>query len=142
MIREGNVKVDRLNDMEQYILQTGTSSLEELCQHYRVSMSTIRRDIAERFAAALIDEFFARGAIAENAVVNVCSEVRKFSDRCPLGQGRSHFAAGLILVDLHPQIGGGIDDLCPTARQPVSGEGRIPADAAALRPHQGKHPDR
>ena len=45
--REGVVKFDRLNDMEHYILQTGTSSLEELCRHFRVSMSTIRRDVAE-----------------------------------------------------------------------------------------------
>lgn len=33
--------------MEQYISKNGVSSLEELCLHYDVSMSTIRRDIAE-----------------------------------------------------------------------------------------------
>lgn len=41
------MKFDRLNDMEQYILHSGASSLEELCRHYAVSLSTIRRDIAE-----------------------------------------------------------------------------------------------
>lgn len=41
------MKFNRLNDMEQYILLSGTSSLEELCRHYHVSMSTVRRDITE-----------------------------------------------------------------------------------------------
>lgn len=41
------MKYNRLNDMEQYILLSGTSSLEELCRHYHVSMSTVRRDITE-----------------------------------------------------------------------------------------------
>ncbi|MEN6338740.1 MAG: DeoR/GlpR family DNA-binding transcription regulator [Clostridiaceae bacterium] len=41
------MKFDRLYDMEQYITKNGVSSLEELCRHYDVSMSTIRRDIAE-----------------------------------------------------------------------------------------------
>ena len=31
--------------MEQYILQSGATSLEELCRHYAVSISTIRRDV-------------------------------------------------------------------------------------------------
>ncbi|MEA5048734.1 MAG: DeoR/GlpR family DNA-binding transcription regulator [Eubacteriales bacterium] len=41
------MKFNRLYDMEQYISKNGVSSLEELCRHYNVSMSTIRRDIAE-----------------------------------------------------------------------------------------------
>lgn len=41
------MKFDRLNDMEQYIRQAGATSLEDLRRHYRVSMSTIRRDVAE-----------------------------------------------------------------------------------------------
>lgn len=41
------MRLDRLNDMEQYILEHGSSSLEELCQHFNVSMNTVRRDIAD-----------------------------------------------------------------------------------------------
>lgn len=41
------VRLDRLNDMEQYVLDHGSSSLEELCQHFGVSMNTVRRDIAD-----------------------------------------------------------------------------------------------
>jgi DeoR family myo-inositol catabolism operon transcriptional repressor len=33
--------------MEQYILDHGSSSLEELCQQFNVSMNTVRRDIAD-----------------------------------------------------------------------------------------------
>lgn len=41
------MRLDRLNDMEQYVLEQGTSSLEELCQHFNVSMNTVRRDLAD-----------------------------------------------------------------------------------------------
>lgn len=41
------MKFNRLFDMEQYIAANGATSLEELSRHYDVSMSTIRRDIAE-----------------------------------------------------------------------------------------------
>ena len=41
------MRLDRLNDMEQYVLDQGTSSLEELCQHFNVSMNTVRRDLAD-----------------------------------------------------------------------------------------------
>ena len=60
------MKFDRLNDMERYIQQTGTSSLEELCRHYRVSMSTIRRDIAELIRRNRVEKVYGgvtRGAL-------------------------------------------------------------------------------
>lgn len=41
------MRLDRLNEMEQYVLDQGTSSLEELCQHFNVSMNTVRRDLAD-----------------------------------------------------------------------------------------------
>ncbi|HRX58896.1 MAG TPA: DeoR/GlpR family DNA-binding transcription regulator [Eubacteriales bacterium] len=41
------MRLDRLNEMEQYVLDHGSSSLEELCQHFSVSMNTVRRDIAD-----------------------------------------------------------------------------------------------
>ena len=41
------MKFDRLNDMEQYILKSGATSIGELCRQFTVSISTIRRDVAE-----------------------------------------------------------------------------------------------
>lgn len=41
------MKSARLLDMEEYIAKHNVSSLEELCRHYNVSLSTIRRDVFE-----------------------------------------------------------------------------------------------
>lgn len=41
------MRLDRLNDMERYVLNRGTATLEELCSEFRVSMNTIRRDVAD-----------------------------------------------------------------------------------------------
>ena len=45
--KEQRVRLDRLNEMEQYILDQGTASLEDLCQHFQVSMNTVRRDLSD-----------------------------------------------------------------------------------------------
>ena len=37
----------RLDDMEEYILAQKDSSLDELCEKYRISKNTVRRDIDE-----------------------------------------------------------------------------------------------
>lgn len=41
------MRMDRLNEMEEYILTQGTVSLDQLADHYHVSTNTIRRDIGE-----------------------------------------------------------------------------------------------
>jgi len=41
------MKYDRLTDMERYITQNGASTLYELRRHFNISMSTVRRDVAE-----------------------------------------------------------------------------------------------
>lgn len=41
------MRLERLNDMEQYILKQGTISLDDLASHYQVSVNTIRRDLNE-----------------------------------------------------------------------------------------------
>jgi len=41
------VRLDRLNEMEQYVLDRGTASLEELCRRFDVSLNTVRRDLAD-----------------------------------------------------------------------------------------------
>ena len=45
--KEQSVRLDRLNEMEQYILDQGTASLEDLCQHFQVSINTVRRDLSD-----------------------------------------------------------------------------------------------
>lgn len=41
------MRMDRINEMEQYILQNQMISLNDLASHFSVSMNTIRRDIRE-----------------------------------------------------------------------------------------------
>ena len=41
------MRLNRMNEMERYVLDHGTSSLEDLCQYFNVSMNTVRRDIAD-----------------------------------------------------------------------------------------------
>ena len=40
------MRLDRVNEMERYILRNGTASLEELAEEFHISMNTVRRDIA------------------------------------------------------------------------------------------------
>lgn len=40
------MRLNRLNDMERFILERGTASLDELAQEFRISINTVRRDIA------------------------------------------------------------------------------------------------
>ena len=41
------MRQNRLNDMEQYVLDQGSASLEEMCARFHVSINTVRRDIAD-----------------------------------------------------------------------------------------------
>lgn len=41
------MKNTRLIEMEKMIAKNGTVSMTELCEHFQVSMNTVRRDIAE-----------------------------------------------------------------------------------------------
>ncbi len=41
------MRLDRLNSMEQYILQNGTASLDDLATRFQISTNTVRRDISE-----------------------------------------------------------------------------------------------
>ena len=45
--RESAVRVDRLNEMEEYILSEGTVPLEKLAKQFDVSTNTVRRDVNE-----------------------------------------------------------------------------------------------
>ena len=40
------MRTDRLNQMEEYILQKGTATLYDLETHFDISIFTVRRDVA------------------------------------------------------------------------------------------------
>ncbi|MGO5052527.1 DeoR/GlpR family DNA-binding transcription regulator [Lachnospiraceae bacterium LCP25S3_G4] len=52
------MRLDRLNSMEQYILQQGTVSLEDLASHFQVSTNTIRRDLNELLDRGHIEKVY------------------------------------------------------------------------------------
>lgn len=41
------MRLDRLNNMEEYVVNCGNVSLENLAEHYQISINTVRRDLEE-----------------------------------------------------------------------------------------------
>lgn len=62
------MRVDRLNEMEQYILEHATVSLEELTQAFSVSMNTVRRDIQQLMQRGLIRKVYGGVSTVHQAV--------------------------------------------------------------------------
>ena len=52
------MRVDRLNEMERYILENETVSLEELTHVFSVSINTVRRDIQQLLQRGLIKKVY------------------------------------------------------------------------------------
>ena len=48
----------RLDEMEKYILQNESVSNEQLCQQFKVSMITVRRDIAQLQRKGTIEKIY------------------------------------------------------------------------------------
>lgn len=48
----------RLNQMEQYILQQETVSMEALCERFQVSLNTVRRDVARLLAKGSVEKIY------------------------------------------------------------------------------------
>ena len=72
------MRIDRLNELEQYIITNGTVSMDELVQHFNVSINTIRRDIAELLKRDHIKKVY--GGVAMNAVPLVPYSAREQSN--------------------------------------------------------------
>ncbi len=52
------MKTDRLFEMEKYLLQRGSVTMEELCALYGVSMNTVRRDVGELIRKGVADKVY------------------------------------------------------------------------------------
>ena len=55
----------RLDEMEKYILQNESVSMEQLCQQFKVSMITVRRDIAQLQRKGTIEKIYGRSHSAQ-----------------------------------------------------------------------------
>ncbi len=52
------MRLDRINDMERYIQDQGTVSLEALAKHFQISLNTVRRDINELQKRGTLDKVY------------------------------------------------------------------------------------
>ncbi|MBQ8554827.1 MAG: DeoR/GlpR transcriptional regulator [Clostridia bacterium] len=52
------MKADRMLDMERYILQQGAATMEELREHFDISMNTVRRDVAALLKRGTVEKVY------------------------------------------------------------------------------------
>ncbi len=52
------MKADRMLEMERYILQKNAATMEELRDHFAVSMNTVRRDVAELLKRGMVEKVY------------------------------------------------------------------------------------
>ncbi len=70
------MRLDRLNSIEQYILQEGTVTWEAMASHFGVSVNTIRRDIKELIDRGTIRKVYG-GVSSVNANAPVAIQERQ-----------------------------------------------------------------
>ena len=58
------MRLDRLNEIEQFIMQKNTASLEEISQRFGVSLNTVRRDVHEILKRGKLKKVY--GGVAAN----------------------------------------------------------------------------
>lgn len=89
------MRLDRLNEMEQYVLDQGTSSLEDLCTHFQVSMNTVRRDLAELLERGRLKKVYG-GVTAETRAPSVIPMAERASRNGNAKQMIGKLAASLV----------------------------------------------
>lgn len=70
----------RLDEMEKYILQNESVSMEQLCQQFKVSMITVRRDIAQLQRKGTIEKIYG-GVTARKGEQLTPFDVRRIKGR-------------------------------------------------------------
>ena len=65
-----SVRVDRLEAMEQYVIDHGSVSLENIAQEFNISTNTVRRDILELLSRNNIKKVYGQHAAFPFALHN------------------------------------------------------------------------
>ena len=88
------MRVDRLNNMERYILSKGTVSLQKLADHFQVSQNTVRRDVAELLnRGRIIKVYGGVSAQMDTQPLNLASRsVANMSEKTKIGR----FASDMV----------------------------------------------
>lgn len=88
------MRIDRLNEMEQYILQSGTASLPDLAKHFGVSTNTIRRDINALISRGRINKVY--GGVSASEIVSFSPFRERAFKNVAEKQVIGELAAGLV----------------------------------------------
>ncbi|KHE73253.1 DeoR family transcriptional regulator, partial [Halobacillus sp. BBL2006] len=73
------MKVKRINQIEEYLKDKHEASLEELKEHFKVSLNTIRRDINELAKSSTIKKVYGGVVYNKNKSVTKDYEDRNIS---------------------------------------------------------------
>lgn len=77
---EGDMRLDRLNEMEHYIYQKGNASLQDLSEHFDVSINTVRRDIRVLMTNGTIKKVY--GGVAATMPAKQLIQVSQREQEC------------------------------------------------------------
>lgn len=69
MVKENVMKLNRLKDLEEYLSIHSCASNEDLCQHFKISLQTLRRDLKELEKTKLITKVYG-GVVYNTPQVN------------------------------------------------------------------------
>lgn len=98
------MKVKRINQIEEYLEQKKEASLEELKEHFRVSLNTIRRDINELSKSNVIKKVYGGVVYNKNISTTKAYEERNISrleDKRTIGQYCSRYieSGDIVYID-------------------------------------------
>lgn len=77
------MRTDRLNEMEQYVIQHGTATLPELTEHFGISTNTVRRDVNSLVLRGKINKVYG-GVSANNTLA--FSPLLPFQERASMNR--------------------------------------------------------
>ena len=60
------MRVNRLNEMEVYILSRGSATLQELADNFGVSLNSVRRDVSSLLERGTVQKVYGGVAASEN----------------------------------------------------------------------------
>ncbi|MBT2290367.1 DeoR/GlpR transcriptional regulator [Paenibacillus albidus] len=92
----------RLQDLEDYIHSLGTTSLDELCEHFDVSKNTIRRDISTLLEKGTIQKVYGGvTSISQTLIPFENRDTTNKSDKRAIARRAAQFVEGneLIYID-------------------------------------------
>jgi len=98
------LKVQRIQQIEEYIKSHGSASLDELCQQFDVSKNTIRRDIQELEARQIVKKVYG-GVMVNDEKFLIPSisqrQVRMPAEKARIGQKAAEFVndGDVIIID-------------------------------------------